>query len=261
MLLFYWLACTSASSQQEKKPPSPPVTTEENSAFSFEPEWTQEEVFVYFDELFALGMPHPTPFISMFKELYDDGGDQNCPGTNYNFDSPEISTSGCTSSSGMFFAGAAEFQRDTENEVDMHCDCRIESSDGRMVRGAGNFRLERRNNEMFFDIQGSFLATPNDAWLEELPSIHVSAWKTEDNKINLNGGWTVNNQSVFFDSFWFEDCPNGIGSIFLRDPSGLWWEWRLRSDCSQELYFNEEFQDTVDHNLSVFLQELEDILE
>ena len=50
-------------------------------------------------------------------------------------------------------------QRDTETEVDMHCDCRIESPDGRMIRGAGIFDLREEIMRCFL-IYRAFLATP-----------------------------------------------------------------------------------------------------
>lgn len=264
--MLFWpflFSCNPESSQDKEDTENVQAAPEfpDSLQFDFEPEWEQDELFEKIDGLFTLGVPNPAPFISLFKALYDEGGNPICPGTNYNFDSPEVSNYGCTASSGMFFAGAAEFQRDTESEVDMHCDCRIVAPDGRMVRGAGNFRMEKRNNEIFFDVQGSFIATPSEAWLEELPSIHFRIWKSGFNNTNIEGGWTINNTTIYFDNFWTNECPNGHGSIFLRDPSGLWWEWNLKPDCTQELYFNDVLQGNVEHDTTILLQKIEEILE
>jgi hypothetical protein len=260
------LLLSCMSSQKEAGPPpileaGPPPILNDTLGMNFEPQWTEDEVFEHWEELIAFGIPNPTTFISMFRDLYDEGGTTECPGSNYNFDSPEVSNYGCTASTGMFFAGAAEFQRDTEDEIDMHCDCRIVAEDGRMVRGAGNFRVENHSDEIFLDIQGSFLATPSEPWLEELPSLQFTIWKTVHNSLNIEGGWTVNDISVYFDNFWSSECPNGEGSIFVRDPSGIWWEWRLNNNCSQELYFNDEFQSSVVEDTQVFIQQVRDVLE
>lgn len=259
-LLSLFFSCDSMSSTDEVFE-TPPAVEEDVLDIDFTPQWTQEEVFQNMDTLFALGIPNPNSFISLFKDLYDEGGDPICPGTNYNFDSPEVSNYGCTADSGMFFAGAAEFQRHTESELDMHCDCRIVAPDGRMVRGAGNFRVERRQDEVMFDVQGSFLATPSEPWLEELPSVHFRIWKNDRGNSNVEGGWTVNNITVYFEQFWTNECPNGHGSIFMRDPSGLWWEWELKPDCSQKLYFNGELQEHVDHDISELIIEIEEIIQ
>ena len=104
------------------------------------PAWTPEELLIHMDLLMTYGLPNPYPIINRYTELYDEGGTPACPGTNYNFDGVDVDNAGCETEAGYFYAGLGEL-RETEEGFDLHCDCRIVTPDGRMIRGAGNISI------------------------------------------------------------------------------------------------------------------------
>lgn len=208
-----------------------------------EPMYTPEEVFDAFESLLPYGIPNPYDILHTYMSLYDEGATPQCPGTNYNFDSPEADNSGCTTDAGYLFAGLGEV-RLRDDEQDLHCDCRIVTPDGRMIRGAGNIVISTREGETFLDVQGSFLriSEESDTWLNQLPSTNFSIIIDEDST-QISGGYTLNGQAIYFDGFQLTSCTERSGTIFIRDPSGGWWSWKLNGSCtSGELNFQDRLQ-------------------
>ena len=70
--------------------------------------------------------------------------------------------------------------------------------------------------------------------------------------IRLHGGYTIENQSVYFEDFSFLTCAQGTGSLFIRDPSGGWWRYTRGEECSAKgtLFFNEEPKGEFELDLS-----------
>ena len=62
--------------------------------------------------------PIQTPILELYQSLYDEGGQTDCPGTNYNFDGSQIDKR-CTTNDGYFFAGTAELR--DNNDVPEFC--------------------------------------------------------------------------------------------------------------------------------------------
>lgn len=205
------------------------------------PEWTPEKIFEQLDLLMSYGVPNPYPVLDRYMELYDEGGTPDCPGTNYNFDGADVDNAGCETDSGYFYAGLGELRQNDEG-FDLHCDCRIVTPDGRMIRGAGNISVFNDDGFLMLDIRGSFLEVKNEyegTWLEELPSISLSVMENNGD-LFISGGYTINGISIYMENYMLEECSRRDGSIFIRDPSGGWWTWTTTASCTEgTLYFQE----------------------
>ena len=196
-----------------------------------QPEYSTDEVVFALESLLLYGLPNPYEVVSTYMSLYDEGATPTCPGTNYNFDSPEADNAGCTTNDGYLFAGLGEI-RHNNGQLELQCDCRIVTPDGRMIRGAGNLVIDSRQGEVFLDIQGSFLRISQDtnSWLNQLPSTNLTIL-IDNNEVRLEGGYTINGQAVFFDDLVLGGCEIQRGSIMVRDPSGGWWSWTVDTSC------------------------------
>ena len=215
-------------------------------------QWPPSAVLAELDTLLSYGIPSPIPVWNSFQQLYNTGATERCPGTNYNFDSPEVETSGCTTDVGYSFFGAAEY-RDEQENWDLHCDCRIIKADGTIFEGAGNIGKMEDNGFTWLDIRGSFwdtTSTVTEPWLAEISSMNLQL--SFDSVSKISGGYTISNHSVYFANFRLEECEKRSDSIFIRDPSGGWWQWQASNSCTHgQLYFQDEAMGEYMWNSSV----------
>jgi len=198
------------------------------------PEWTPEDLLVHMDLLMTYGLPNPYPIINRYMELYDEGGTEACPGTNYNFDGADVDNAGCETEAGYFYAGLGELRESNEG-FDLQCDCRIVTPDGRMIRGAGNIGLFNDDGFLILDIRGSFLEIKSEyegTWLEELPSTSLTLSK-HSGETFISGGYTINGISIYMEDYMLGACTRRDGTIFMRDPSGGWWTWTTQGSCTE----------------------------
>ena len=244
-MIWFWLnpfGCQTSNVESSVNESIAPLENVEVDVQSnVEATFTPEEAFTALESLLPYGVPNPYEILNAYMSLYDEGATPTCPGTNYNFDSPEVDNSGCTTAEGYLFAGLGEV-RLREDEQDLHCDCRIVTPDGRMIRGAGNVIISNRSNEIFLDVKGSFLRISEDvdSWLNQLPSTNLTM-RIYGDAVEVSGGYTVNGQAVYFENFQMTSCPERSGTIFIRDPSGGWWSWNLEGSCTTgQLSFQEE---------------------
>ena len=244
LLLQILLSC------DQPKPTVTDVFDQENESTidsSIDPIWTKESIPANLNELLEFGIPYPSPILELYQNLYDEGGTSDCPGTNYNFDGSQVDNAGCTTDDGYFYAGAAEL-RVEEDSFELHCDCRIVTPDGRMIRGAGNISVLNSDEGTLYDIRGSFLSHDEYSpapWLSELPSLNLLIGVHNQETVLL-GGYTINGMSIYFDHLRLRDCEERNGSLLIRDPSGGWWTWLLENSCTEgQLFFQDEFIDTM----------------
>ena len=228
ILLALMYGCTSPV-------PEDTVTSQQQlDTIELTPAWTPDILFEQLDLLMTYGIPNPYPIIERYMELYDEGGTPACPGTNYNFDGADVDNAGCETVSGYFYAGLGEL-RQSEEGFDLHCDCRIVTPDGRMIRGAGNISVFNDDGLTILDIRGSFLEVKSEyegTWLEELPSTSLSVMEN-NGELFISGGYTINGLSIYVDNYMLENCAQRHGSIFIRDPSGGWWTWTTKDSCTE----------------------------
>jgi hypothetical protein len=260
-MLSWLIACTNPKSTLEEQVPLPNEPPQIDLQYT--PVWTKQEVKENTEQLLSYGVPNPMEIMNAYQSLYDEGATSSCPGTDYNFDGSEISTTGCTTSNGFFFAGSAEVRWTDDTNWDFHCDCRIVSPDGRTFRGAGNLRVAEEiiNNsiEKFSDIRGSFIVTDGSDWLQRSPSTSFQI-NFYNNYFSVNGGYSINAKSIYFDNLEFRDCPNGIGTSHIRDPSGGWWTWHQDFNCQEAVSFNDIDYGKLNVDLSEFQNQLNSIM-
>lgn len=204
------------------------------SSVELTPIWSPEELFQQLDLLMTFGIPNPYPIMDRYIELYDEGGTPSCPGTNYNFDGAEVDNAGCYADSGYFYAGLGEL-REMDDGFDLHCDCRIVTPDGRMIRGAGNISVISDDMFLMLDIRGSFLEIKNDyegTWLEELPSTSMTIMHGNGETF-VTGGYTINGISIYMENYMIDTCSRRDEILYIRDPSGGWWSWNIKGSCTE----------------------------
>ena len=227
--IFITLLYGCSSSSQERVFPTGSVS----SGVELTPMWTPDEVFDNLEILLAYGIPNPYPIMDRYIELYDEGGTEACPGTNYNFDGSDVDNAGCYAETGYFYAGLGEL-REMEDGYELQCDCRIVTPDGRMIRGAGNISVINEDSFLMLDIRGSFLEIKNDyegTWLEELPSTSLTMMHGNGETF-ISGGYTINGISIYMENYMVDECAGRDDTLYIRDPSGGWWTWSIKGTCT-----------------------------
>lgn len=219
---------------EETPDPVVPPVVDNDTTVELTPVWTPDELKRNLNTLMGYGIPNPFAIMDRYVELYDEGGTPSCPGTNYNFDGAEADNVGCYTEAGYFYAGLGE-TRIADDGFDLHCDCRIVSPDGRMIRGAGNIGYREDENGTMLDIRGSFLEIKNEyegTWLEELPSTNMTMIYS-DGETYISGGYTINGISIYMENYHVGECVLRDGTLYFRDPSGGWWTWTSKGSCTE----------------------------
>ena len=84
-MTYLFFACTPDTYLPERD------SSEEWSVFeAVQPKWDTEEILTSYEELLSYGIPNGHHVWLLYKELYDEGATPNCPGTEYNFNSVEL---------------------------------------------------------------------------------------------------------------------------------------------------------------------------
>lgn len=221
-------------------------SSQEWSVFeAVQPKWDTEEILTSYEELLSYGIPNGHHVWLLYKELYDEGATPNCPGTEYNFNSVELTGYDCYTSDGYQFEGLSDYERWSDG-YRIHLEGRIVAPDGRSLIGAGSVRTQEfvdPNNaapRQVLRLEGSFYSNFGQNWLDQAFSSFFQIEKFY-NGFRLDGGYTINGTALYFKNLEFVSCEEGFGDLWLRDPSGGWWMYVPQENCSGkgELYFNE----------------------
>ena len=56
----------------------------------------------------------------------------------------------------------------------------------------------------------------------------------------IEGGYTLDGTSVYFNQMNFDTCEYGTGRLDVRDPSGGWWYFERSNQCNDQgtLFYN-----------------------
>ena len=215
-----------------------------------EPELTIDEVDSRLENLASIGLPDGNDYREWYKALYDEGAETDCPGTNYNFDGTAITGYDCYTADGWQFVGFSEYE-EYSSYWRLHIEGRIVAPDGRAVYGAGSISEEISDIGSRRHFEGSFRVSPGEGWLAATPSTMfdyaLEPW------VRIDGGYTVQGQSIYFDRYTFELCDQGEGTIRMRDPSGGWWSIEYPDSCEQpSIFFNGDLMGTSGFDPSSF---------
>ena len=204
-------------------------------------EWNENQMWAAFDALIEIGLPNVHEAFEQYQMLYDEGGTLDCPGDGYNFNSSDVQDNGCTAENDFFFNGAAEVRYE-QGGWSFGCDCRIDAPDGRKFEGAGNIVQynsgQGDSEETFYDIRGTFLSNFGPEWLQMRPSSVISIY--DGDIFQIEGGYTLDGTSVYFNQMNFDTCEYGTGRLDVRDPSGGWWYFERSNQCNDQgtLFYN-----------------------
>ena len=207
----------------------------------FASHYQPEELSSALNDVLDVGLPNANDFWLLYQQLYDEGATPSCPGTDYNFDGPELTAYECYTPDGFQFEGFSEFAYEFGGWR-LHLEGKILAPDGRLVTSAGSVQTEAPTDDSTRRLfEGTFYANFGPEWLAASPSV-IMAFERFPDRVEVHGGYSVVGKSLYFERFSFGRCLRGIGDFFIRDPSGGWWRYHCPSDCSQDsiLYFNEE---------------------
>ena len=262
MILLLILACKDKNEPSEKPEPLPdipdieiPVTESDVT----EAQWSIDTLQAQFLAHAELGMPYGKPFMESYFELLSLG-DDTCPGSNIRL-SPD-NVDGCVASTGYAYYGLSVYHTIFEelDEVDM---VDAEALDGWIV--IGDFEMLTPENMSFQagghvseslwlqdtgeyllegEIQGSWMWEGGEQnWVQYGISglfFYQALQETDGSlEISLNGAIQWNGQSLAFDDVvLFSDQPGFLGTVEMRDPSGLWHVVvsEQLSECAQHSY-------------------------
>ena len=219
--------------------------------FFIEARYRPDDLQTELDDVLDQGLPSANDFWNLYQQLYDEGATPDCPGTNYNFDGPELTAYECYTDMGFQFEGFSEFSYEFGGWR-LHLEGKILAPDGRLVTSAGSVQIERPTDDairMLFE--GTFYSNFGAQWLHKTPSVIIS-FEGFDQRIEVHGGYSIAGKSLYFERFSFGRCDRGEGDLLIRDPSGGWWRYHCPSDCDEEtaLYFNDEKWGTFELDLS-----------
>ena len=214
----------------------PPAVGEGPSEAVVEPEWTAEDV----EFALSAAPDHPLPDPSAFREAYLGLlalGDASCPGPDDDLGPPEVSLQGCTSASGVTFAGVSTFEDgpsapgETRFEL-LNGDFRIDDFQvgGRVrhhtIQDSGGFHGN-------LVVEGTFVwPQAEDPWLAGGGG-HVMDAVVERSDgattvtldASLRLGWPMRFNGLILDS-----C-GATGTARVRGPEGLWYTAELDCGC------------------------------
>ena len=184
--------------------------------------------------LFELGAPEPTWLLDLYTEQLGHGDEdvEGCPGHEMMLIGVVL---GCTAESGWTYSGISTYE---DIEMDGEAlgrsftgDFRIISPDDEVFSVGGNAHIIAAPGS---DLQvwnamllGSFHATADEGWLGRGISAYLQYDRYHD-WLEIDGLLQSGDVAVDFESLTWGDpsCDEGpMGSIAIRDTSGLWVEW------------------------------------
>lgn len=165
-------------------------------------------------------------------------GDAACPGSDTQLLGSDLS--GCTAASGTFYAGVSVWtEQDTAPESwRLSGDFEIVDPDGHRFIGGGASgwqlgadhlaTLELSGTWSYPGATDGWLGTGVSAYWRQTTSLdgdHVAA--------SLEGGLSYAGVSLWTDGWHYDStgCPQPLGSLDVRDPSGLWFHLDYGDGC------------------------------
>ena len=239
--LLWITACGGLS--PTKAPPGQAPNEEDSATGGFvlpaplPPEWDSAEVQRRLD----LALPHLPDALTAQKEFVAalQHGDPTCP-TLYEGWSMFVVHSGCTASTGWFYAGLGSwFPLDGDGDTHLGADFLIMSPEGERFFGAGMARYYDRDPQHWEqDLQGEWGWPQAEDWLADQASLLVKIQR-DGNILRLTGGWSGPYGAFYFRNFEVDvtRCSGPTGTIEVRDDRGFWYalDWST-APCAQLSY-------------------------
>jgi hypothetical protein len=205
------------------------------------PVWSAEDFTLALED--AARQPVPDPYA--FRELYLgllQAGDANCPGTDDDLGQPEVTLQGCTSTSGIHYAGISSWEdQQMDAEVQsfqlLNGDFTITSTETLSVGGRiGLFAFNQPNGDVMASLRvsGTFvLDGADDPWLAAGGGTVLEA---DLNRVN--GATTVELDASLSLGRPFHATGLALGgscgaegAVQVRGPDALWYWADLECGC------------------------------
>ncbi|MEC8381736.1 MAG: hypothetical protein VXZ96_15510 [Myxococcota bacterium] len=246
MILLLTLGCKENPTPPQKTEPLPDIPTVEipqTESDVTEAQWNIDSLEAQFLAHADTGMPYGKPFMDSYFDLLELG-DETCPGSSTRL-SPD-NVDGCVASTGYAYYGLSVYHTIFE-ELDEDDTLDGEPLDGWIV--IGDFEMLTPDNMSFQagghvseirwlqdtgdmllegEIQGSWMwEGGQESWVQHGISglFYYQSLQTNGGtlEISLDGAIQWNGQSLAFDDvILFSDSPGFLGTVEMRDPSGLW---------------------------------------
>lgn len=191
----------------------------------------------------AARQPVPDPYA--FRELYLgllSAGDATCPGTDDDLGQPEVTLQGCTSDSGLHYAGISSWE-DQQMDAEVHSfqllngDFTITSDETLSVGGRlGLFAFNQPNGDLMASLRvsGTFvLAGAEDPWLAAGGGTVLEADLSRTNgatSVLLDASLSLG-RPFHASGLTLGGSCGADGTVQIRGPDALWYRAELECGC------------------------------
>lgn len=185
------------------------------------------------------GLPDPWTLRALYLDALS-AGDAACPGSDDDLAPPEVSLSGCTSSSGWTYAGVSTFEETgTPEEPDfrmLNADFSITGPSGEALRAGGSFGFrgggQGTTRWWEAEVMGSWGTPGVGGWLDPGGGVMLYARLTGD-QAQLDGALDHPDTPLYTPGLELGACANGgaDGELRLRSPGGVWASATLDCGC------------------------------
>lgn len=247
--------------KEDPTPDTPSDTTVSDSGGLTRPDpspaLSTEDLVEQIEGIFRQGVPQPFLLRDTYLSLMR-AGDADCPGADAtDIVNPPVPLSGCESSTGYFYAGAATYlEKDDMVETEEGtwvgllgmemplADFQIVTPEGDTFGVGGTFSYTGTRSSMGEEtwigrLKGSWIYPPAGGWLGAGVSMvftyEGSANATDGSSTTLDGGLTIGGRTIEFEDFIFPpgacmDAPYGV--IYVRQDDGYRYRIEFPDDCS-----------------------------
>jgi len=205
-----------------------PVDTAPWAPEAATPVWDLSQATEAIQQTLLLGIPEPRTILLAYQQLLDQEGSDTCPGPEYTFTQP---FEGCISETGYQFAGNASYQSMEGNGFLLHGDCTITSPEGIVFQCGGQISwFYSSSGPVQAESTGTWGAANLDGWLGEIPG--MALWVDGDAQgMQMDGGYTLGQTALYFDTFYSTASCITSGSIRIRDSAGVWYSLDFADTC------------------------------
>lgn len=195
------------------------------------------------------GLPDPVGLYTVYLALMALG-DEDCPGLGEQLMDNVVPLTGCTSDSGVTYAGVSLIETEEQMLPGQDADAVLFGGDFSIVDLDGN-RMDHGGQVMWMAIEtngkpvyraealGTFSYGGGAPWhaagVSAVLTMELDVPARKEPVLTLTGGLGTEGVDLWFDDLRFDpdDCAAGpaSGAVEVRDPSGAWWTLTFGDTC------------------------------
>jgi len=216
-----------------------------------QPLWTAEQAIAAVEHAMQQSPPDPWVLRSTYLDLLAQG-DATCPGEGDDLQPPQVPLTGCTSSTGLTYAGVSVYEETEVNEdvadfAMINGDFTITDIDGNKFQNGGNWMVHAERDpssqHMSLDLRGAFSYPAAEGWLGGGGSalLHVSG---SDSKLTLEGSLQSAGELLLMGAGtqsgqWLDLTECGLtGTVQVRNQR--WYRFEPECSCGPVFFDDEE---------------------